>query len=161
VIIMIMGVSGCGKTTLGEKVSEGLGLEYLEADSFHPKVNIDKMSSGQPLNDDDRWPWLEVIRDRIKAFQSEKTSAVFTCSALKESYRWFLGEELTEAISWVYLKGSFEVINDRMASRKNHYFKADMLRSQFADLEEPAYGTVIDIDIPLEEKVKTLLAQFS
>jgi carbohydrate kinase (thermoresistant glucokinase family) len=160
-IIMIMGVSGCGKTTLGEKSAEGLGLPYLEADSFHPQANIDKMSSGQPLNDDDRWPWLEAIRDKIKAFQAAGESAVFTCSALKESYRTFLGEGLSEPIEWVYLKGSFETIHDRMSKRSDHYFKADMLKSQFAALEEPDYGLILDIDLPLEEKIDTLVKKYS
>ena len=160
-VIVIMGVSGCGKTTLGEKTAQGLGVPYLEADSFHPQANIDKMSSGQPLNDEDRWPWLSLIRDRIKEFQGSDETAVFTCSALKESYRKYLGEELSEPIKWVYLKGSFETIHGRMSGRANHYFKADMLKSQFADLEEPGYGVILDIEIPLQEKIDTLIKKYS
>ena len=160
-IVIIMGVSGCGKTTLGEKSAEKLGWPYLEADSFHPEANIQKMSSGHPLNDDDRWPWLAAIRERIGEFQRSGESAVFTCSALKESYRRFLGEGLSEPVEWVYLRGTYETIHERMASRKNHYFKADMLKSQFADLEEPEYGLILDIDKPLEEKIQLLVDRFS
>ncbi len=160
-VIMIMGVSGCGKTTLGERTAARLGLPYHEADSFHPEENIKKMSSGTPLTDDDRWPWLGAIRESVKEIQGRGDSAVFTCSALKESYRRFLEEGLAEPLKWVYLKGSFETIHGRMAARKGHYFKADMLKSQFAALEEPDYGIILDIELPLEEKIETLLAAFS
>jgi len=156
-IAIIMGVSGCGKTTLGERTAEALGLEYFEADSFHPEANIKKMSSGIPLDDDDRWPWLKLIRDKISEYQNAGKSAVFTCSALKESYRKFLGEGLKEPIQWAYLKGTYETIEKRMLGRKNHYFKADMLKSQFAALEEPEYGIILDIEDPLDEKVNTLV----
>ncbi|MDC7233186.1 MAG: gluconokinase [Spirochaetales bacterium] len=155
-IAVIMGVSGCGKTTLGERCAGALGIKYYEADGFHPEVNIQKMSSGIPLNDEDRWPWLQLIRDEIISCQSQGRSAVFSCSALKESYRRFLSENLAEEIIWVYLKGSFDTIFSRLEARQGHYQKADMLKSQFADLEEPDYGIIIDIDTPLEEKVKNL-----
>jgi gluconokinase len=155
-----MGVSGCGKTTLGEKTAEGLGVEYFEADSFHPEANIQKMSSGIPLTDDDRWPWLHLIREKVGQYQSQDKSAVFSCSALKESYRQFLGQGLSEPIEWVYLQGRFEVIEKRMSNRKGHYFKVDMLRSQFADLEEPEYGLTLNIEDPLEEKIQTLVDTF-
>ena len=156
-ILIIMGVSGCGKTTLGARTAEALGLEYFEADDFHPENNIQKMSAGIPLDDDDRWPWLKLIRDKITEYQRAGKSAVFTCSALKESYRKFLGEGLSEPIEWAYLKGSYETIEGRMLGRKNHYFKADMLKSQFAALEEPAYGIILDIEDPLEQKVQILV----
>ncbi|MBN2626312.1 MAG: gluconokinase [Spirochaetales bacterium] len=157
-VIMIMGVSGCGKTTLGERSAQRLGLPYYEADGFHPRENIEKMSNGIPLTDEDRWPWLAAIRDSIKQIQGRGDSAVLTCSALKESYRRFLEEGLAEPLKWVYLKGSFETIHDRMASRKDHYFKADMLKSQFAALEEPDYGLILDIERPLEEKIEEVIS---
>lgn len=160
-VIVIMGVSGCGKTTLGERSAEGLGWPYLEADAFHPQANIDKMSSGTPLTDEDRWPWLAAIRDKIKMFQTDGESAVFTCSALKESYRAFLGMGLAEPIQWVYLRGTYETIFQRMAQRKNHYFKAEMLKSQFDALEEPDYGLILDIEDPLEEKIQRVVDTFS
>jgi carbohydrate kinase (thermoresistant glucokinase family) len=153
-----MGVSGCGKTTLGKRVAESLDISYFEADEFHPPENIEKMSSGIPLNDDDRWPWLALIRERVKECQGKGESAVFTCSALKESYRFFLGEGLLEPMKWVYLKGDFETIFKRLEQRKGHYQKAGMLKSQFADLEEPDYGLVLDIKDPLEDKVRTVCA---
>ncbi|MDA3956815.1 gluconokinase [Oceanispirochaeta sp.] len=159
-ILLIMGVSGCGKTTLGEKTAEGLKIDYFEADKFHPSANIEKMASGIPLNDADRWPWLALIREKAAEYQAAGKSAVITCSALKESYRQYLGEGLTSPLEWVYLKGSFEVIESRMSSRKGHYFKAEMLKSQFADLEEPEYGLILNIEDPLEEKVQILLDRF-
>lgn len=155
-IAVIMGVSGCGKTTLGEKCAEKLRIGYFEADSFHPEVNIKKMSSGVPLDDDDRWPWLQYIKEKIIACQTAGESAVFSCSALKESYRQFLQDDLAEPIQWVYLRGSFDTIYQRLESRQGHYQKSDMLKSQFDDLEEPDYGIIIDIDMPLDEKIKTL-----
>ena len=155
-IFMIMGVSGCGKTTLGKRVAESLGISYFEADEFHPAENIEKMSSGIPLEDEDRWPWLALIRDKVKEYQKNGESAVFTCSALKESYRFFLGEGLLEPMKWVYLKGSFDTIFQRLEQRKGHYQKAGMLESQFADLEEPDYGLILDIEEPLEDKVRAV-----
>lgn len=155
-IAIIMGVSGCGKTTLGEKSAHELGIDYFEADGFHPEENIKKMSSGIPLDDDDRWPWLQLIRDKIIACQNAGESAVFSCSALKESYRRFLGEGLAEPLEWVYLRGSFDTIHGRLESRKGHYQKSNMLQSQFDALEEPDYGLVLDIEMPLDEKVRTL-----
>ena len=155
-IFMIMGVSGCGKTTLGKRVAESLGISYFEADEFHPAANIEKMSSGIPLEDEDRWPWLALIRDKVKEYQKNGESAVFTCSALKESYRFFLGEGLLEPMKWVYLKGSFDTIFKRLEQRKGHYQKAGMLESQFADLEEPDYGLILDIEESLEDKVQAV-----
>lgn len=155
-ITIIMGVSGCGKTTLGERCAETLGIEYFEADSFHPEENINKMSSGIPLDDDDRWPWLQLIKDKIQNCQEAGVSAVFSCSALKESYRRFLGEGLAEPLEWVYLRGSFDTIHQRLESRKGHYQKSNMLKSQFDALEEPDYGIILDIEMPLDEKVRTL-----
>ncbi|MDC7239358.1 MAG: gluconokinase [Spirochaetales bacterium] len=153
-IIIIMGVSGCGKTTLGELLSKDLKVEYFEADSFHPQANIDKMSRGIPLEDEDRWPWLDIIRKKASECQQRGEDAVFSCSALKESYRSFIEEELAEKPVWVYLKGDFDTIHQRMLQRKNHFQKADMLRSQFRDLEEPASALDVDINMPLDDKVR-------
>ncbi|MDC7224988.1 MAG: gluconokinase [Spirochaetales bacterium] len=160
-VILIMGVSGCGKTTMGRKTAEALGWPYAEADDFHPPENIRKMSLGQPLDDDDRWPWLGAIREKIGEFQKAGESAVLSCSALKESYRRFLEEGLDEPIRWVYLKGSYETIRRRMAARKDHFFKEEMLKSQFDTLEEPDYGVVLDIQNSPEENVASLVRRFS
>jgi len=159
-IMVIMGVSGCGKTTLGEQTAEQLKIDYFEADAFHPQANIDKMSAGTPLNDTDRWPWLELIREKMNYCMAHGKSAVFSCSALKETYRGFLAEGLPEPLTWVYLKGDFDIIFQRLQQRKGHYQKADMLKSQFADLEEPQYGTILDINVPLDEKVEKMVALF-
>ena len=157
-IYIIMGVSGCGKTTLGQRLAESLEISYFEADSFHPQENILKMSRGEPLTDEDRRPWLESIRERILSCQQQGEAAVFSCSALKESYRALLTAGLPRPVQWVYLKGDYPTIYRRMASRKGHYFKESLLKSQFADLEEPRYGMVLDITLPLEEKLKRLIS---
>ncbi len=154
-----MGVSGCGKTTLGELLAGALDVRYYEADSFHPRANIEKMSSGTPLDDDDRWPWLDIIRKEAAACQNQGVSAVFSCSALKESYRTFIEDGLSELPFWVYLKGDFETIHQRMLQRKNHFQKADMLKSQFRDLEEPGSALTLDIALSLEEKVRLIRSE--
>ncbi len=156
-ILILMGVSGCGKTTLGKALSEKLNLPYFEADDLHPEENIRKMSSGIPLTDDDRRPWLERIRSIINTQQNTGESAVISCSALKESYRQYLQEGLSDSPVWVYLKGSFDTLAARLENRKNHFFKKEMLESQFAALEEPEYGIVVDIELPLEEKISLIM----
>jgi len=143
-IIIIMGVSGCGKTTIGEILSERIGLPFYDADDFHPALNIEKMSTGISLNDEDRKPWLKTLANQIKVWEQE-SGAILSCSALKESYRQILNSNAIK-VSWVYLSGTFELIKSRMENRKSHFMKAEMLQSQFKTLEIPKYGFHIDID---------------
>ena len=143
-VIVIFGVSGCGKSTIARLLSDRTGLPYFDADDFHPKDNIEKMARGLPLNDKDREPWLEALSTLLeKAVRSG--GGILACSALKEKYRKKLAGK-TEGIQWVFLKGDFDLIKRRMEARQGHFMKPEMLRSQFETLEEPEYGMVISIE---------------
>lgn len=152
-----MGVSGCGKTTIGQGLAKQLGLPFFDADDFHPQSNIDKMKQGIPLTDADRLPWLSQLANNIKTWD-EHGGAVLACSALKESYRKLL-ESKTKPITWIYLKGAFEVIQSRLKHRAEHYMKSGMLQSQFDALEEPNYGIHINIENHPEQIVSTLISK--
>jgi gluconokinase len=133
-IILVMGVSGSGKTTIGGMLAGRLGWEYAEADDFHPESNLEKMRSGQPLTDEDRWPWLQRIADWIDEHLATGTPAVVTCSALKRKYRDVLRRP---KVALVYLDVDREVLIRRMAARHGHFFPAKLLESQLDDLEPP------------------------
>ena len=153
-VVVVMGVSGSGKTTVGRLLAGRLGVPYAEADDFHPAANIAKMSAGQPLTDADRWPWLAAIGSWIGAHPA---GGVVTCSALKRVYRDVLGE-----VWFLHLNGSRELIAARLADRRGHFMPAALLDSQFADLEplgadEP--GLVVDVARPPEEIVDEALAR--
>ncbi len=148
-IVLLMGVSGSGKTTIGRRLAAQLGWAYFEADDFHSAANKEKMGRGIPLNDDDRAPWLAAIRQRIDECTATRQSAVFTCSALKESYRHVLMDHVP-SISLVYLAGDPATLQVRMGERSGHYMKADMLQSQLATLEIPHHALTLDIRQPPE-----------
>ncbi|MEO1431331.1 MAG: gluconokinase [Cyanobacteria bacterium J06633_8] len=154
-IILVMGVSGSGKTTIGEKLSESLGWEFGDADIFHPQENIHKMRNGIALTDADRLPWLQKMQDVIKQRLLENTNLVITCSALKESYRQMLLVDC-ESVKLVYLKGSFELIQQRLKQRKNHFMSEKLLKSQFETLEEPLDAITVDISQSLEVIVREI-----
>lgn len=156
-IIIVMGVSGCGKTTISKLLSERTGLSYYDADDFHPQSNIDKMSNNIPLNDTDRWPWLESLAQNMASWESNG-GAVLACSALKEAYREILASGTADLI-WVYLSGTFDLIRSRMESRNGHYMKASLLRSQFEALEVPEYGLNISIDNDPIEIVNLIISK--
>lgn len=144
-IIILMGVSGSGKTTVGCLLAARLGCIFVDADSFHGPANIDKMTHGIPLTDVDRTSWLAVIHERIEhSFQMDEPLVV-ACSALKQQYRNILGGGVR--VTWVYLKGSQEILHERLQQRQHHFMKAHMLASQLADLEEPSDAIVIDISV--------------
>ncbi len=147
--ILIMGVSASGKTTVARLVAQKLQLPFLEADEFHPTENIHKMSRGEPLNDEDRKPWLEAIAKATKAH--EATGLVLACSALKESYRQLLQKGLQEPLQVFYLDGSFEQIMERISKRKNHFMPESLLQSQFEALEIPQNAIRLDIERTPEE----------
>ena len=155
-IILVMGVSGSGKTTIGEKLAESLGWEFRDADNFHPRENIDKMRNGIALTDADRLPWLQKMQDVIKQRLSEHINIVITCSALKESYRQMLLVD-GESVKLVYLKGSFELIQQRLKERKNHFMSEKLLKSQFDILEEPLDAITVDISQQLEDIVREIV----
>ena len=142
-IVQIIGVSGCGKTTIARNLSKAIGIPYYDADDFHPKENIEKMKKGQPLDDSDRAAWLSSLSTHLQKWEREG-GAILACSALKEKYRTVLSQGL-ENCHWVFLSGNYDLIYKRMRNRQGHYMGEQMLRSQFDALEEPDYGLVIDI----------------
>jgi gluconokinase len=141
VIVLVMGVSGAGKTTLGSRLAERLGCEFIDADEHHPPANVAKMAAGIPLEDADRWPWLERLNALLKA----KHSAVLACSALKRVYREKLLQGVVEH-RIVYLRGSAQLIASRLADRTHRYMPPSLLASQFAILEPPADAITVDVD---------------
>src|SRR5262245_3209997 len=133
-IVVVMGVAGSGKTTIGQMLAAAIPCHFLEGDTLHSRENVDKMSRGIPLTDADRSPWLATIHERMVDACNHNESLVVGCSALKKSYRDILADGLP--IMWVHLKGSPEIIGPRILNRAGHFMKANMLASQFAALEE-------------------------
>jgi len=137
-----MGPAGSGKTTVGELLAAQLAWDFFDADNFHSPANIEKMSRGIPLHDEDRIPWLNSIREAMLQWDSNGRNAILACSALKRSYRERL--QINSNVKLIYLKGSFELFRERLHSRKGHYAGEQILAGQFADLEEPADALTID-----------------
>ena len=134
-VIIIFGVSGAGKTTIGKLLAREVGWRFLEADDFHPAANIEKMRSGHPLTDEDRWPWLERLRDQIKRSLTADENAVLACSALKREYRDCL--RVNSDVKFVFLCGNYALVAEQLQRRRGHFMNPALLQSQFADLEEP------------------------
>lgn len=153
---VFMGVSGSGKSVVAESISRKLNVPFLDGDILHSRSNINKMASGNPLDDTDRQPWLEALNSAIYAMQHISEVSVLVCSALKEKYRQALRDN-NQGVCFIYLKGDFDLIVQRLENRSGHFFKPEMLRSQFAILEEPSVKSgdtcVIDISKPLDEEV--------
>lgn len=144
-VYVLMGVSGCGKTTVGKKLAGDLNLPFYDADDFHPEDNVNKMESGVPLNDDDRYPWLEILSENIAKWNRSK-GAVLACSALKKSYRDHLRKGNQDRVTFIYLKGARELIYHRLKNREEHYMPSSLLDSQFETLEEPEHAITISVD---------------
>ena len=153
-IIIVMGVAGSGKTTIGRRLAERLGWPFYDGDDFHPPANIEKMSHGIPLNDDDRSNWLSALAALIREQLANGRSAVVACSALKQHYRDQL--RINDQVRFVYLKGSYQVIWQRLQARSGHYMKAALLASQFATLEEPSDALTVSIEQPEEQVVEQI-----
>jgi gluconokinase len=155
-IVVVMGVSGSGKTTVGEALAQSVGWPYLDADDFHPRANVDKMAAGVPLTDDDRWPWLDRIAGELRAILDRGGHAVLGCSALKQAYR----DRLARAgdVRFVHLAGDFATIAERLRSRTHRYMPASLLRSQFDTLEPPHDAVTVDVRKPVDEQVSQIRA---
>ena len=147
VIVIVMGVSGSGKTTVAALLAAALGCQFQEGDDLHPPENVEKMRTGHPLTDEDRWPWLRKIAAEIDEWRAKGESGVLTCSALKRAYRDIIIGDRPEVVL-AYLKGSHDLIHARMAARHEHYMPLALLDSQFATLEEPTpdeHAVVVDV----------------
>jgi gluconokinase len=148
--VILMGVAGSGKTAVGKDVARRLNWLFLDADDFHPAANIEKMKHGIPLNDQDRVPWLRTLRDELRRLLAEGRSVILACSALKESYRQLLGDDVA-AMSFVLLDVDQETIRQRLQHRSAHFFPKELMDSQFAALEKPKDAIIVDARRPLEE----------
>jgi gluconokinase len=159
-ILIAMGVSGAGKTRIGELLAERLKCSFTDGDAFHSEANKEKMHKGIPLTDDDRWPWLRTIRAAIEEKQRANETAVFTCSSLKRSYRDVLRDGDRD-VCFVYLKGTREVLQERLQTRTGHFFDPSLLQSQLDTLEEPGEDEAITVSIELtpEQIVDEALAR--
>ncbi|WP_144211986.1 gluconokinase [Shewanella donghaensis] len=135
--IIVMGVCACGKSSVGEQLANVINAKFIDGDDLHPKANIIKMASGEPLNDDDRAPWLERIRDAAFSVEQKNETAVIVCSALKKNYREQIRDGNNQVI-FLYLEGSYELILNRINARKGHFMKPGMVDSQFSTLEDPS-----------------------
>jgi len=155
-IVIVMGVAGCGKTTVGEALAARWGATFFEGDAFHPPENRAKMTRGEPLTDDDRWPWLQAIREAVVAAAARGESVVVACSALKASYRELLADGVEPPPRFVYLKLDLAEATRRLTMRTDHFMPAGLAESQFVALEEPRGDRVIEIDAtrPVEQIVK-------
>jgi len=156
--LVLMGVAGCGKTTVGTALAMRIDATYLDGDDLHPPANIAKMSRGEPLTDDDRWPWLTLVGQRL----AEPDGAlILGCSALKRSYRDHIRREAGAPVIFVHLSGSKALISARMAARSGHFMPTTLIQSQFAALEPPAAeekAITVDIDVPLGAVVEQIAA---
>jgi gluconokinase len=157
--LVVMGVSGCGKTTVGEQLAIALGWPFTEGDRYHPQANIDKMAAGIPLTDEDRWPWLRILADRIGAEERAGRSSVLACSSLRRSYRDLLRSG-GGRVRFVHLYGAREVLASRLGARTGHFFPSDLLDSQLATLEPLGAdedGIVVDVALDSETQVRESL----
>jgi gluconokinase len=152
-IVVVMGVSGSGKTEIGKRLAGRLGCEFIEGDDFHPGANVAKMAGGTPLQDQDRLPWLSVLNKEIRT----RENAVLACSALKQSYRDVLLKDIPKS-ALVYLHGSFDLIRSRLENRKHRYMPASLLESQFAALEPPRHAIEVDVAESPERCVEAVIA---
>lgn len=159
--IILMGVSGSGKSTIGAAVAREIKAKFIDGDDLHPRANIQKMASGQPLNDEDRAPWLQRLNDAAYSLNHKNESGIIVCSALKRRYRDLLRKD-NDNMVFIYLKGSFEVILARLQARSGHFMPTELLKSQFEALEEPGTDEkdviCVDIDTDIEGVVDRCVA---
>lgn len=156
-IIIVMGVSSSGKSTVGAALGRALHAPFLDGDRYHPEANVEKMRNGTPLTDADRWPWLEALSHALVDAAARKNLAVGACSALKKAYRDFIAEKAGEPVLFVYLDGTKEVIGERMARRQHEYMPASLLDSQFATLEVPDEKFENVLKVPVTDSVDKIV----
>jgi gluconokinase len=155
--VIVMGVTSCGKTSVGERLAKELHCSFIEGDRLHPASNIAKMSAGTPLNDADRWPWLEFIGKAMKVECDAGRGVVASCSALKKAYRQKLAEAAGRPITFIFLYGSRDLLASRMADRKGHFMPVSLLESQLATIEIPGpeeNALHLDVILPVDELVR-------
>ena len=163
-LIVLMGVAGCGKSTVGAALAGRLGKPFLDADDFHPAANVAKMSRGVPLTDGDRWPWLDRLAQALRDEAERTGMAVAGCSALRRAYRQRLIATAGEPILFVFLQGSRDIVNERMATRSGHFMPTALLDSQFATLEPPGAdenALVFDISASVSALAETIHHQLA
>ena len=159
-VIIVTGVAGSGKTTVGRILAARLGCEFHDADDLHPPSNRDKMNRGVALTDEDRWPWLHAVRALVQECLAQNRSAVIACSALKQAYRDLLIVNAAK-VKLVYLKGSQAMIAQRLAQRAGHFFDPHLLQSQFDTLEEPVDAIVVEISKTPEQVANAIITRLS
>jgi gluconokinase len=150
-VIVLMGVSGSGKTTVGKILADRLGWSFVEGDDFHPRANVEKMRAGIPLDDTDRKPWLAALRERVDRACAGGEDIVLACSALKHAYQDYLEQHDPACVRYVYLHGSEELIKKRLAARKGHFMNPNLLHSQVETLEPPADAIRVEVSGSPEE----------
>ena len=158
-IIVIMGVSGSGKSTIGRSLAAELGWPFFEGDDFHSAANVEKMANGIALTDADRADWLAALAHLIRDLSRDRRSGVLACSALKQSYRETLGQNISN-VQFIYLKGDYDLILKRLQARQGHYMRSELLKSQFEALEEPGQALVVDVAQPVAIIVRQIRQAF-
>jgi gluconokinase len=159
-VLIIGGVSGAGKTTVGKALAERLNWRFIEGDEFHPAANVAKMQRGEPLDDADRAPWLKRLREEIKTCLDKGERAVLACSALKKNYRKLLRPD-QERVRFVFLTGDYEILRKRLMQRRNHFMGADLLASQLETLDLPDHGLIVNINQPVASIVDLIMDRLS